>query len=109
MWLMLTASIICNPTNIYRMYNLKVDHQLSRKYFTSYAIYNGSTDMTLYYYMCRSWQDCCRGGENWSWPSISVEAVDTECWCLNNAIFYAFIMRSTVKECVRILEHYLTL
>jgi len=63
--------------------------------------------MTLYYYMCRSWQDCCRRGENRSWPSVSVESVDSECWCLNNAIFYAFIMLLTVEECVFILERYL--
>jgi hypothetical protein len=62
--------------------------------------------MTLYY-MCRSWQDCCRRGENRSWPSISVESVDSECWFLNNAIFYAFIMRLTVQERVFILESYL--
>jgi len=49
---------------IYRVFNLKVDRQLSPKYFTSDAIYNGSAGMTLYYYMCRSWQDCCRRGEN---------------------------------------------
>ena len=29
--------------------------------------------MTLYYYMCSSWQDCCRREENRSWPSVSVE------------------------------------
>jgi len=63
--------------------------------------------MTLYYYMCRSWQDCCRRGENRSWPSVSVESVDSERWCLNNAIFYAFIMRLTVEERVFILESYL--
>jgi len=63
--------------------------------------------MTLYYYMCRSWQDCCRRGENRSWSSVSVESVDSECWFLNNAIFYAFIMRLTVKERVFILEIYL--
>ena len=63
--------------------------------------------MTLYYYMCRSWQDCCRRGENLSWPSISVESVDIECWCLYNAIFYAFIMQLTVEERVFILERYL--
>jgi hypothetical protein len=63
--------------------------------------------MTLYYYMCRSWQDCCGKEENRSWPSVSVESVDSECWCLNNAIFYAFIMRLTVKERVFILESYL--
>jgi len=63
--------------------------------------------MTLYYYMCRSWQDCCRRGEIRSWPSASVESVDSECWCLNNAIFYAFIMRLTVEERVFILESYL--
>ena len=63
--------------------------------------------MTLYYYMCRSWQDCCRGGENRSWPSVSVDSVDSECWFLNNAIFYAFIMRLTVGERVFILESYL--
>jgi len=57
--------------------------------------------------MFRSWQDCCRRGENWSWPSVSVESVDSECWCLNNAIFNAFIMRLTVKELVFILESYL--
>jgi hypothetical protein len=63
--------------------------------------------MTLYYYMCRSWQYCCRRGENRSWPSVSVASVDSECWCLNNAIFYAFIMRLTVGKCVFILGSYL--
>ena len=83
---------------IYRMFNLKVDRQLSREYFTSDAIYNGSAGMTLYYYMCRNWKDCCRRGENRSWPFVLVESVDSECWCLNNAIFYAFIMRLTVEQ-----------
>jgi len=92
---------------IYRMFNLKVDRQLSREYFTSDAIYNGSAGMTLYYYMCRSWQDSSRRGENRSWPSVSVESVDSECWCLNNAICYAFIMPLTVEERVFILESYL--
>jgi len=63
--------------------------------------------MTLYCYMCKGWQDCCRRGENRSWLSVSVESVDSECWCLNNAIFYAFIMRLTVEEPVFILESYL--
>jgi len=63
--------------------------------------------MTLYYYMCRSWQDCCRREENRSWPSVSVESVDSECWFLNNAIFYAFLMRLTVEERVFVLESYL--
>jgi len=63
--------------------------------------------MTLYYYMCRSWKDCCRRGENRSWPSVSVESVDSECWFLNIAIFYAFIIRLTVEESVFILESYL--
>ena len=54
--------------------------------------------MTLYYYMYRSWQDCCRRGENRSWPSVSVESVDSEYWCLNNVMVYAFIMRLTVEE-----------
>jgi hypothetical protein len=63
--------------------------------------------MTLYNYMCRSWQDCCRREENRSWPSVSVESVDSECWFLNNAIFYAFIMLLTVEERVCILESYL--
>jgi len=54
--------------------------------------------------MCRSWQDCCRRGENRSWPSVSAESVDSECWCLKNAIFYAFIMRLTVEERVFILK-----
>jgi hypothetical protein len=93
--------------NTYKAFNLKVNRQLSREYFTSDAIYNGSAGMTLYYYTCRSWQDCCRRGENRSWPSVSVEAVDSECWCLNSAIFYAFIMRLTVEERVFILESYL--
>ena len=35
------------------------------------------------------------------------ESVDSECWFLNNAIFYAFIMRLTVEERVFILESYL--
>jgi len=38
----------------YRVFNLKVDRQLSRELFTSDTIYNGSAGMTLYYYMCRS-------------------------------------------------------
>ena len=63
--------------------------------------------MTLYYYMCTSWQDCCRRGENRSWPSVSVESVDSESWFLNNAIFSAFIMQLTVEERVFILESYL--
>ena len=71
------------------------------------AIYNGSAGMTLYYYMCRSWQDCYRRGENRSWTSVSVESVDSEWWCLNTAIFYAFIMWLTVEEHVFILESYL--
>jgi len=57
--------------------------------------------MTLYYYMYRSWQDCCRRGENRSWPSVSVESVDSEYWCFNNAIVYAFIMRLTVQNVQR--------
>ena len=80
-----------NPAGIlYRVFNLKVDRQLSSEYFTSDAIYNGSAGMILYYYMCRSWQDCCRRGDNRSWPSVSVESVDSECWCLNNAISLRF-------------------
>jgi hypothetical protein len=82
----------------YRVFNLKVDRRLSREYFASDAIYNGSAGMTLYHYTCNTWQDCCRRGENWSWPTVSVESVDSECWCLINAIFYAFIMRLTVEE-----------
>jgi hypothetical protein len=89
------------------MLNLKVYRQPSREYFTSDAIYNGSAGITLYFYMCRSWQDCCRRGENQSWPPVSVKSVDSECWCLNNAIFYAYIMRFTVEERVFILESYL--
>ena len=57
--------------------------------------------------MYMSWQDCCRRGENRSWPSVSVESVDSEYWYLNNAIVYAFIMRLTVEEHVFILESYL--
>jgi hypothetical protein len=48
-----------------------------------------------------------RRGENRSWPSVSIESVDSEWWFLNNAIFYAFIMRLTVEERVFILESYL--
>jgi hypothetical protein len=40
---------ITNKCTIYRVFNLKVDHQLSHEYFTSDAIYNGSAGMTLYY------------------------------------------------------------
>jgi hypothetical protein len=86
------------------VFNLKVDRYLSRVYFTSDAIYNGFAGMTLYYYMFRGWQDCCKRGENRSCPYVSVESVDSECWVLNNAIFYAFIMRLTVEERVFILE-----
>jgi hypothetical protein len=46
------------------------------------------------------------GGENRSWPSVSAESFDSECWFLNNAIFYVFIMRLTVEERVFILENY---
>jgi len=46
-------------------------------------------------------------GENCSWPSVSVESVESECWFLNNAIFYTFIMRLTVEERIFILESYL--
>jgi len=63
--------------------------------------------MTLYYYMCRSWQDCCRSGENRSWPSVLVKSVDSECWCSNKALFYPFIMRLTVEERVFISKSYL--
>jgi hypothetical protein len=84
--------LLTSLSHKYRMFNLKVDRQLSREYFTSDAIYNGSAGMTLYLYMCRSWQDCCRRGENRSWPSVSVESVDSECWCLNNVIFYSFVI-----------------
>jgi len=57
--------------------------------------------------MCRSWEECCRGGENRSWPSVSVESVDSECWCLKNAIVCALIMRLIVEERIFILESYL--
>ena len=67
------------------------------------AIYKGSAGMTLYYYVCRSWQDCCRRGENRSWPSVTVEC---DCWC-SNIILYAFIMRLRVEGRVFILEGYL--
>ena len=63
--------------------------------------------MTFYYYMYRSWQDCCGKGENQYWPSVSVESVDSEYWCLNNAIVYAFIVRLTEEGRVFILESYL--
>ena len=63
--------------------------------------------MTLYYYMCMSWQDSRRRAEKRSWPSVSVESVDSECWCLNNAISYAFIMRLTVEDRLFIFECYL--
>jgi hypothetical protein len=33
------------------VFKLKVARQISREYFTSDAIYNGSAGMTLYYYM----------------------------------------------------------
>ena len=46
-------------------------------------------------------------GENRSWQYVSVELVDSECWGLNNAIFYAFVMWLTVEERVFILESYL--
>jgi hypothetical protein len=89
------------------MFNLKVDRQLSHEYFTSDATCNDCAGMTLYYYMCRNWQDRCRRGEDRSWPSVSVESVESEGWCLNNTIFDAFIMRLTVEERVFILESYL--
>jgi hypothetical protein len=63
--------------------------------------------MTLYYKMCRGWQNCCRRGKNQSWPSVSFESVDSECWFLNNAIFYAFIMWLTAEKHVFISDSYL--
>jgi len=48
------------------------------------------TSVGFSFLMCRSWQDCCRRGENRSWPSVLVESVDSECWCFNNAIFLRF-------------------
>jgi hypothetical protein len=38
--------------SLYRMFNLKVDRQLSHEYFRSDAIYNGSAGMTLYTTTC---------------------------------------------------------
>jgi len=38
---------VLNPHTMYRMFNLKVDRQLSHEYFTSDAIYNGSDSMTF--------------------------------------------------------------
>ena len=49
----LRITIAVMESNKYRVFNLKVDRQLSREYFTSDPIYNGSAGMTLYYYMCR--------------------------------------------------------
>jgi hypothetical protein len=91
----------------YRVFKLKLDRQLSSEYFTSDATYNGSVGMTLYYYMRRSWQDCCRRRKNRSWQSVSVESVYSVCWCWNNDIFYSFIMQLTVEERVFIFESYL--
>ena len=86
----LMTQVLKSSIPLYRTLNLKLDRQLSREYFTSDAIYNGPAGMILYYYMCRSWQHCCRRGEKRPWPSVSVESVDSECWCLNNAIFLRF-------------------
>jgi len=36
-----------NNNNIIQVFNLKVDRQLSREYFPSDVIYNGSAGMTL--------------------------------------------------------------
>ena len=63
--------------------------------------------MSLYCYICSSWQDCCRRGENRSWPSVTAESVDSGCWGLNNGIFYAVIMQLTEEKRVFILESYL--
>jgi hypothetical protein len=56
--------------------------------------------MTLYCYICSSWQDCCRRGENWSWPSVSVKSVDSECCCLNNAIFCFHNAVNSGRTCI---------
>ena len=40
-------------------------------------------------------------------PVLAIRISDSECWCLNITIFYAFIMRLTVEERVFILESYL--
>jgi hypothetical protein len=69
---------------------------LSHEYFTSDAIYNGFAGMTLYYYMCRSWQDCYRRGEKRSLPSVSVESVNSECWFFEQRHFLRF--HNVVKQ-----------
>jgi hypothetical protein len=90
------------------MFNLKVDRQISRKYFKSDAIYNGSAGMTLYYYMCRSWQDCCRRGRTGLGHPYQLNqlTVSAGVW---TPFFYAFIVRLTVEERLQvfILQSYL--
>jgi hypothetical protein len=48
-----------------------------------------------------------RRGENRSWPSVLVASVDSECWCLNNAIVLCFHNAVNSEERVFILESYL--
>jgi hypothetical protein len=49
-------------TSNYSVFNLKVDRQLSREYFKSDAIYNGSAGMTLYYCVCRVYKTVAGDG-----------------------------------------------
>jgi hypothetical protein len=57
---------------LYSVFNLTVGRQLSREYFRSDAIYNGSA-VWHYTNTCAGvGKTVCRGEENGSWPSVSV-------------------------------------
>jgi len=71
------------------------------------AIYSGSAGMTLYCYMCIFGKTVAGSGRTGLGHLYQLNQSIAECWCLNNAIFYAFIMRFTVEERVFILESYL--
>ena len=58
--LKLNGYLTTNVKIIYRMFNKKVDRELSREYFTSDVIYNVSAGMILYYYMCSRGEACGR-------------------------------------------------
>jgi len=62
------------------VFNLKVDRQLSREYFTSDSIYNGTVGMTLYYDMCRSWQDCCVKNGVVQTPELTADSFNWYGW-----------------------------
>jgi len=78
-YLKMNKNVAYLSSSLYNFFNVTsvIDLHRSRHIYTSDTICSGSASMTLYYYMCKSWQDCCRKWGNRTWPSVSVESVDS--------------------------------